>query len=134
MMVTPREQEQAVHGARGSPLPDSESCWIITMSDYQVEHITAIFQNGSTFRCIPALTTGIKKPHRHLLGAVFFGLRLQLAVAAAFAGRAHFLQILVDKEQRVAAGTDQRQLIQHGFEQFLFFMLLGDVPLQEIEG
>jgi len=47
---------------------------------------------------------------------------------------AHPAQIFIDQEQTVAAVADQRQFIQHGFEQLLFFVLLGNIPLQEIEG
>ncbi|AEW74272.1 hypothetical protein EcWSU1_02840 [Enterobacter ludwigii] len=43
-------------------------------------------------------------------------------------------KFFIDKVKTFACFPHQRQFIQHGFKQFLFFVLLCHVPLQEIKG
>lgn len=115
-------------------LPCSVSSQMITSVIMQVEQNAGILRSSSTYRCKTAINAGHKKTaHRPTPTRGFLHKGLGLAVTV-FAGRTHFLQIFINEEQGIAAVTHQRQFIQHGFEQLLFFVLLGNIPLQEVEG
>jgi hypothetical protein len=115
-------------------LPCSVSRQMITSVIMQVEQNAGILRSSSTYRCKTAINAGHKKNRAPANADTRFSTKgLGLAVTV-FAGRTHFLQIFINEEQGIAAVAHQHQFIQYGLEQLLFFVLLGNIPLQEVEG